>query len=462
VNSAELILGLTAGLVGIASVGLVLIWRHHAQNKEHWAQELARLTQEANSAQAQKAQLAEEVERLRMDINIHQDARRQLSSELSASQARAEERERSLAQQLQQFEKTRTQMKLEFDNLSREILTQRDRELRSHNEASIGTLLKPLSEKIDGFQRRINQIHGDWTQGSGALSEQIKSLQQLGLSIGEEANNLSRALKGDKKLVGNWGEAQLERTLELAGLIRGEHYDTQVVVKDEEGVRQIPDLMVYLPEGKHVIIDSKVSLIDYEAAVAAEDDAEQEAALLRHASAVKDHVNNLANKRYDQLPGVDSPDFVLMFMPIEPAYIEVMKHHRDLFAYAYQRGVVMVSHSTLMPILRTVSNLWMVERSNAEAREISAKAGDIFNAVCLLAERLQRLGGSLQTANKRYNDTVTALMGRQGLHGKVERFKQVSQRASKDFPEVGTLTTDTDSHQLSKLTDSEEPISSEE
>lgn len=460
--SADLVLGLTAGTAAIGVLSLLMLWRHHAQRQAQWTKELAHLTHESNSAQAQKAQLLEDVERLRADINLHQEARRQLSSELSASQARAEERERSLAQQLEQFEQTRTQMKHEFDNLSRAFLTQRDQELRAHNETSIGALLKPLSEKIDGFQHRINQIHGDWTQGSGALAEQIKNLQQLGLSIGEEANNLSRALKGDKKLVGNWGEAQLERTLELAGLIRGEHYDTQVVIKDEEGVRQIPDLVVYLPEGKHVIIDSKVSLIDYEAAVAANDDALQEAALLRHANAVRDHINNLANKRYDQLPSVDSPDFVLMFMPIEPAYIEVMKHHRDVFAYAYQRGVVMVSHSTLMPILRTVSNLWMVERSNAEAREISAKAGDIFNAVCVLAERLQRLGGSLQTVNKRYNDTVTALIGRQGLHGKVERFKQVSQRANKDFPDISTLTTDTDSHQLSKLTDDQKPLSSEE
>ncbi len=460
--SADLVLGLTAGTAAIGVLSLLMLWRHHAQRQAQWAKELAHLTHESNSAQAQKAQLLEEIERLRADINLHQEARRQLSSELSASQARAEERERSLVQQVEQFEQTRTQMKHEFDNLSRAFLTQRDQELRAHNETSIGALLKPLSEKIDGFQLRINQIHGDWTQGSGALTEQIKHLQQLGLSIGEEANNLSRALKGDKKLVGNWGEAQLERTLELAGLIRGEHYDTQVVIKDEEGVRQIPDLVVYLPEGKHVIIDSKVSLIDYEAAVAANDDALQEAALLRHANAVRDHINNLANKRYDQLPGVDSPDFVLMFMPVEPAYIEVMKHHLDLFAYAYQRGVVMVSHSTLMPILRTVSNLWMVERSNAEAQEISAKAGDIFNAVCVLAERLQRLGGSLQTVNKRYNDTVTALIGRQGLHGKVERFKQVSQRANKDFPNISTLTTDTDSHQLSKLTDDQEPLPGEE
>jgi DNA recombination protein RmuC len=145
-----------------------------------------------------------------------------------------------------------------------------------------------------------------------------------------------------------------------------------------------------------------------------------------------------------------SPDFVMMFMPVEPAYIEVMKHHRDLFSYGYQKGVVMVSHTTLMPILRTVANLWMIERSNAEAREISDRAGDIYNSVSLVAERLLGLGNSLQTATKKYNETVTAVVGRQGLHGKVDRFQQLSQKANKPFPsQLETLPENTDSHHLS-------------
>jgi DNA recombination protein RmuC len=267
--------------------------------------------------------------------------------------------------------------------------------------------------------------------------------------MSQNADNLTRALKGDKKLVGNWGEAQLERTLELAGLRPGEHYQSQASFKTETGQRLAPDFVIHLPEGKHLVIDSKVSLIDYEAAVAASEDGERDAALNRHAAAVKAHIDNLSGKDYAQLPDLGSPDFVLMFMPVEPAYIEVMKQHRDLFNYGYQRNVVLVSHSTLMPILRTVANLWLIERGNKEAREISERAGDIYNSVCLVAERLQGVGASLQTVTKKYNDTVTALVGQQGLHGRVERFQQLSARANKQFPEqLRTLPTETDGHRL--------------
>jgi DNA recombination protein RmuC len=277
-----------------------------------------------------------------------------------------------------------------------------------------------------------------------------------------DAQHLTEALKGDKKLVGNWGETQLERTLELAGLRAGEHYDSQASFKDEAGKRYLPDFVIRLPEGKNLVVDSKVSLVDYEAAIAADAEPLREAALKRHGEAVKAHIDNLASKAYQQLPGLSSPDFVMMFMPVEPAYIEVMRNHRDLFAYGYQKGVVMVSHSTLMPILRTVANLWMVERSNEEAREISARAGEIFNSVSLVAERLASLGGSLQTASKKYNETVTALTGRQGLQGKVERFQSLSAKATRTFPEeLRPIITENDRLQLSdsKGEESTEPSS---
>ncbi len=342
------------------------------------------------------------------------------------------------------------QLKAEFENLSREFLAARDKELRATNQENITAILKPLAEKIDGFQHRVNQVHTDMVQNSAALTEQIKLLEKTGLAISADASNLTRALKGDKKLVGNWGEAQLERTLELAGLSAGVHYDAQASFRDETGQRLVPDFVIRLPEGKNLVVDSKVSLVDYESAVAAETDAEREAALTRHANAVKAHIDNLASKDYAQLPNMASPDFVMMFMPVEPAYIEVMKHHRDLFSYGYQKGVVMVSHTTLMPILRTVSNLWMIERSNAEAREISHRAGDIYNSVSLVAERLLSLGNSLQTATKKYNETVTAVVGRQGLHGKVDRFQQLSQKANRPFPtQLEALPESTDSHHLS-------------
>lgn len=385
-----------------------------------------------------------------------------LEGELNIERALSEERGKTFKLQLEQVEANKSALKVEFENLSRELLAARGKELVEANSNSLNAILKPLSEKIDGFQHRVNQVHSDMVQNSASLIQQIKQLETVGLTMSADAQHLTEALKGDKKLVGNWGETQLERTLELAGLRAGEHYDSQASFKDEAGKRYLPDFVIRLPEGKNLVVDSKVSLVDYEAAVAADAEPLREAALKRHGEAVKAHIDNLASKAYQQLPGLSSPDFVMMFMPVEPAYIEVMRNHRDLFAYGYQKGVVMVSHSTLMPILRTVANLWMVERSNEEAREISARAGEIFNSVSLVAERLASLGGSLQTASKKYNEAVTALTGRQGLQGKVERFQSLSAKATRPFPEeLRPIITENDRLQLfeSKGKESTEPSS---
>ena len=385
-----------------------------------------------------------------------------LEGELNIERALSEERDKAFKLQLEQIEANKSALKIEFENLSRELLAARGKELVETNSNSLSAILKPLSEKIDGFQHRVNQVHSDMIQNSASLIQQIKQLETVGLTMSADAQHLTEALKGDKKLVGNWGETQLERTLELAGLRAGEHYDSQASFKDEAGKRYLPDFVIRLPEGKNLVVDSKVSLVDYEAAVAADAEPLRDAALKRHGEAVKAHIDNLASKAYQQLPGLSSPDFVMMFMPVEPAYIEVMRNHRDLFAYGYQKGVVMVSHSTLMPILRTVANLWMVERSNEEAREISARAGEIFNSVSLVAERLASLGGSLQTASKKYNETVTALTGRQGLQGKVERFQSLSAKATRPFPEeLRPIITENDRLQLSdsKGEESTEPSS---
>jgi DNA recombination protein RmuC len=266
--------------------------------------------------------------------------------------------------------------------------------------------------------------------------------------MNSQASNLTQALKGDKKTAGNWGEAQLERTLELAGLQAGEHFESQTVFKDDDGKRKLPDFVIKLPDGKSLIIDSKVSLIDYDRAIAAETDELRTEALSAHAQAVRNHIDDLSSKDYVNLPGIGSPDFVLMFMPIEPAYIEAMKHNKDLFNYGYRKGVIMVSHTTLMPILRTVANLWMVEQGNREAKEISSRAGDIYNHVCLVAERLHKLGNTLKAAGNHYNDTVKGLAGKQGLRGKVERFQQLSTRANKSMVELEPLHDDIESERL--------------
>ena len=359
-----------------------------------------------------------------------------LKAQLSAQAATLSERESHHQSQVKWAEESRMTLRTELEVIGQKLLSSSGKALETTNQKSLDSLLKPLAEKIDQFQSRVNQVHTDMVRNSASLSEQIKHLESVGVSMSGEAQNLTRALKGDKKLVGNWGEAQVEKTLELAGLRRGEHFDAQVAVKDERGDRHLPDFIIRLPEGKNLVIDSKVSLVDYERAVTAESDADRTTALDAHAKAVRHHIDALSAKDYANLPGMDSPDFVLMFMPVEPAYIEVMRSHRELFNHGYQKNVILVSHTTLMPILRTVANLWMIEHSNREAREISERAGDIYNTVCLLGERLLSLGTSISTTANKYNEAVKAVQGKQGLLGKVSRFQSLSQRANKSFPDA--------------------------
>jgi len=425
-EAALLWIGLTVASAGCLTFSLFTLNRKRralsdvqdALIEQRTARDLAH--ERASALEAEVAQLREQL--------------LETKSLLAGKTAILDERESSHQNQVKWIEDSRAALKAEIEVIGQKLLSATGKSLETTNQKSLDSLLKPLAEKIDQFQNRVNQVHSDMVRNSASLAEQIKSLESVGVSMSGEAQNLTRALKGDKKLVGNWGEAQLEKTLELAGLRRGEHYDAQVAMKDQQGERFLPDFVIRLPEGKNLVIDSKVSLVDYERAVTAESEEERVAALEAHGKAVRQHIDALSAKDYANLPGLESPDFVLMFMPVEPAYIEVMRSQRELFNHGYQKNVVLVSHTTLMPILRTVANLWMIEHSNREAQEISEKAGDIYNTVCLLGERLYALGASLSTTANKYNETVKAVQGKQGLVGKVARFQTVSQRANKTFP----------------------------
>ncbi len=362
-------------------------------------------------------------------------------------------------QRLQQFEESKKQLKIEFENLAGKILDEKAKALGQTSQSSIESLLKPFREQIEGFQKRVNDVHTESVKGNASLESEIKKVLEVGLKMGEDAHNLTSALKGDSQQRGGWGEAQLERTLEMSGLVAGTHFEKQSAFKDAHGRRKQTDYLINVPGGKQMIIDSKVSLVAYDKVVAADTPEAQALALSEHANAVKRHIDDLAGKDYTNLIGIRSPSFVLMFMPIEPAYIEALKFEKDLFSYGYEKNIVLVSHTTLIPILRTVANLWMMERSNKEAREISAKAGDIFNQVCEVAIRLQKLGGSLGAASNHYNDTLRSLVGRQGLHGKVERFEQLSSKVSKTMPALEPLHKDLDHEKLELII---EPLETDE
>jgi DNA recombination protein RmuC len=370
------------------------------------------------------------------------------------------EKERELgAQKIEQFEENRRQLKIEFENLANKILEDKARAFDKANKDSLEALLKPFREQVEGFQKRVNDVHSESVKGNASLESEIKKVLEVGLKMGSDAQNLTEALKGDSQKRGNWGETQLEKTLQMSGLIEDDHYEKQTSMQDAEGRRKQTDFLIKLPDDKHIVIDSKVSLAAYDRLVAADNDDQLELALNEHVKAVKRHIEDLAGKDYTNLAGIRSPSFVLMFMPIEPAYIEALKYEKDLFAYGYDRGIVLVSHTTLIPILTTVANLWSMERSSREARELGDKAGDIYNQVRKVTERLAKLGNSLGAATNHYNDVAKALTGRQGLRGKVERFADMSSKVTQTIPEIEPLHNDLQSESLELLA---EPLGNEE
>ncbi|MFZ7216506.1 DNA recombination protein RmuC [Avibacterium avium] len=408
-------------------------------------------TAQVHSLQNQLNQTRTELKSKQQDYADLSEKSTALLQQLTELKTSLGEKEKHFAQQQEDFVKTKQQLSVEFQNLANRILEEKSQKFDQTNQASLDALLKPFREQIEGFQKRVNEIHSESLKGNASLESEIKKVLDVGLAMSQEANNLTSALKGEKKTLGNWGEIQLERALQLAGLVENDHYKAQDHFRNAEGKSNYPDFVVYLPDNKHLIIDSKMSLVAYENAVSADNEQAQQQFLREHHKAIKNHIDELSRKDYSNLIGVHSPNFVLMFIAVEPAYIEAMKQDSNLFNYAYEKNVILVSHTTLMPILRTVANLWRIERGNAEAREISGKAGDIYNQMCLVAERLAKLGNSLATVSGHYNHAVTAFAGQQGLAGKIERFKDFSAKANKVMPQVELLHNDLDLAKLSAI-----------
>jgi len=425
----------------------------HSRDFELMEDKITQLTKDFKLKEDKITQLTFEKAGLESRLNDFKETNKDLSSQISNIQERNTELEaqkREKEAQLKdekdkledlklQFEKQKKELKNEFKALSEDIMKERQKSLNEQNKENVGALLKPLEEKIDGFKKRVNEVHTESVKGNTSLKEEIKKVMEIGLEMREEATRLSSALKGDSQKRGAWGEAQLERTLEMSGLIKDTHYAKHPSFKDEEGKEKQPDYIIKLPDKKHIVIDSKVSLNSYDMAVSQTEDLAQKRAMDSYVRSVKKHIDDLASKDYSNLNGIDSPSFVLMFMPIEPAYIEALKHDKSLFGYGYNKSIILLSHTTLIPILRTIANLWVMDKSYKEANKISDKAGDIYNSVCTVFERFEKLGNTLNTARNHYDDTVTALTGRQGLKGKVERFKEISNRATKEMNPIKSL-----------------------
>ncbi len=382
------------------------------------------------------AQQSEDLSKLRREII---DARSEAGSsglKLAEFKTRLEETERAFAEKEALFRQTGESLKQEFQLLANQIFEKQGEVFRVRNEAHLSTVLAPFKTQLTDFRQKVDQVYTTDAKDRASLLTEVRNLQRASEKVNEEAENLTRALKGDKRLQGNWGELVLERVLEESGLRKDHEYILQHSLRNAEGDIKRPDVIIHLPENKDVVVDAKVSLIAYETAVSSNDDAAREVAIKRHVQSVRTHVNKLSEQSYDQLPGIRSLDFVLLFVPVESAFTLAMEKDPSLFTEAFEKRLVIVSPTTLMMTLRIIDNVWRYEKQNKNAQEIARRAGALYDKLRVVLEDMDQLGRNLDQASRSYDSAFARLAkGRGNLVRQVEQFRELGATVKRSIPQ---------------------------
>tara|TARA_B100000953_G_scaffold136573_1_gene113030 strand:+ start:309 stop:1766 length:1458 start_codon:yes stop_codon:yes gene_type:complete len=382
------------------------------------------------------AQQTEDLSKLRREII---DARSEAGSsglKLAEFKTRLEETERAFAEKEALFRQTGESLKKEFQLLANQIFEKQGEVFRVRNEAHLSTVLAPFKTQLTDFRQKVDQVYTTDAKDRASLLTEVRNLQRASEKVNEEAENLTRALKGDKRLQGNWGELVLERVLEESGLRKDHEYILQHSLRNAEGDIKRPDVIIHLPENKDVVVDAKVSLIAYETAVSSDDDAAREVAIKRHVQSVRTHVNKLSEQSYDQLPGIRSLDFVLLFVPVESAFTLAMEKDPSLFTEAFEKRLVIVSPTTLMMTLRIIDNVWRYEKQNKNAQEIARRAGALYDKLRVVLEDMDQLGRNLDQASRSYDSAFARLAkGRGNLVRQVEQFRELGATVKRSIPQ---------------------------
>jgi DNA recombination protein RmuC len=353
----------------------------------------------------------------------------------SELKTRLEEQKKQNVERLKEFDQVKKRMTVEFENLANKILEDKSKRFTEQNKNNLDELLKPMHTQLGDFRKRVDKIHYEDSQARSTLRGHIEQLNTLNQQMNKEAKNLTRALKGDNKAQGNWGEMILEKVLEQSGLRKGKEYEIQRAFRDSENSLLKPDVIVHLPEGKDIVIDSKVSLIHYNEYINSEDAAEQKKALDAHIDSVRNHINNLASKDYSSLKGLRSLDFILLFMPIDAAFMAAFQADEKLFNIAFEKKIVVVTPTTLLATLRTIENIWRYERQNENSRQIADKAGTIYDKLRGFLEDFEKIGKQLDTVHGTYEDALNKLTrGRGNLIRQAESFVDLGVKVKKEMP----------------------------
>ncbi|QTN48396.1 DNA recombination protein RmuC [Ectopseudomonas mendocina] len=396
--------------------------------------ELAGLRRENELLQQERQIAREAAQSWNQQRERHEAELRRLTAECAALAAELQENRDNQQQRLDDLQGARNELRAQFSELATKIFDEREQRFAETSQQRLGQLLDPLKERIQAFEKRVDESYQQEARERFSLSKELERLQQLNQRLGDEATNLTRALKG-QKTQGNWGELVLERVLEHAGLEKGREYQTQVSLKGAGGERFQPDVLIRLPGDKQVIVDAKVSLSAYQQYVSAVDEPIRQQALKQHLISLRSHLKGLSGKDYQRLEGLHSLDFVLLFVPIEAAFAAALQAEPDLFQEAFEQQVVIVSPTTLLATLRVIDSLWRQERQGQNAREIAERAGQLYDKFVAFVADLDEMGNRLQQLDKAYASARNKLVdGRGNLVGRVENLKLLGARASKSLP----------------------------
>lgn len=341
--------------------------------------------------------------------------------------------EEKLLENKQEIEKLQEKFSKDFELLASKILEEKSSKFTEQNKENIKNILNPLQEKIQDFEKKVENTHKESIDYHAALRQQIVGLKELNLQMSKETLNLTKALKGDSKTQGNWGELVLERVLEKSGLEKGREYFVQQSFTNADGKRILPDVVIHLPNTKKMIIDSKVSLTAYENYINTDNELEKEQAITAHVNSLKRHIEQLSQKNYQDIYQIESPDFVLLFIPIEPAFAVALNNDNQLYNKAFEKNIVIVTPTTLLATLRTIDSMWNNEKQQRNAIEIALQAGRLYDQFVNLTEDLVKVGNQLKTVQGSYNSSMKKLTGKGNLIKKVESIKKLGAKGAKNF-----------------------------
>ena len=428
-----LIIGIILGLaVGYFAAHFLIKKGQSNVPDEAVQKQLLELSEKKSAAESMVSSLQTQKEELDLSFK---DAKKQLQ-EQATDIATLKANEVHLKNQKDELENMRAQFNKEFETIAAKRVKQNSSGLSQFNQQRLQEVLNPFKEKLGSFERKVESLYEKEYRDKADLKAEVKKLFELNQRISEEANNLTKALKGDSKTQGDWGEVILERVLEQSGLQKGTEYKTQFTTQNKDGVTIKPDVIILLPDEKHVIIDAKVSLVAYEKYRSSEDEIDRSSALKAHVVSVRNHIKQLSEKNYDTSVGVHSPDFVLMFMPIEPAFSASIQADHDLFQYAWDRRIVIVSPSTLLATLKTISSIWKQERQNRNVMEIARLGGRIYDKLSETFEELDKIDQEIDKVHGKYKNAVKRLYtGRGNVVSTAEKIRKLGAKTTKNIPD---------------------------